>query len=79
MPQVMVVPGGQSIGVLIHAEGLMVAGHSTVHDQYGHYNNPAAALQEGDVIIKVDNEILHNEGQFRGLSPRQALLEDPLL
>ncbi|NQS74861.1 MAG: SpoIVB peptidase [Peptococcaceae bacterium] len=66
VPQVMVVPGGQSIGVLIHAEGLMVAGHSTVHDQYGHYNNPAAALQEGDVIIKVDNEILHNEGQFRG-------------
>ncbi|MDD4766941.1 MAG: SpoIVB peptidase [Desulfotomaculaceae bacterium] len=65
VPQVMVIPGGQSIGVLIHSQGLIVAGHSSVLDQYGNHVNPAEALQEGDVILKVDDEILRSEGQFR--------------
>ena len=65
VPQVMVIPGGQSIGVLIHSQGLIVAGHSTVLDQSGNHVNPSEALQEGDVILKINGEVLQSEGQFR--------------
>lgn len=65
VPQVKVVPGGQSIGVLIRSHGLTVVGHSAVLDEYGNHVNPSGDLKEGDVILKVDGVPLRSDGQFR--------------
>lgn len=65
VPQVMVIPGGQSIGVLLRAQGLIVVGHSAVFDQSGNQVNPSADLKEGDVILKIDGEVIRSDGQFR--------------
>jgi stage IV sporulation protein B len=65
VPQIKVVPGGQSIGVLIRSQGVTVVGHSAVLDEYGNHVNPSGALKEGDVILKVDGVVLRSDGQFR--------------
>lgn len=78
VPQVMVIPGGQSIGVLIHSTGLIVAGHSEVIDQCGNRVNPSEALQEGDVILKINGEALRSEGQFREVVATAGAAGKPL-
>ncbi|MDD4335756.1 MAG: SpoIVB peptidase [Desulfotomaculaceae bacterium] len=76
--QVMVIPGGQSIGVLIHSQGLIVAGYSTVLDQYGNHVNPSKALQEGDVILKINDVVLRSEAQFREAVAAAGAVGKPL-
>jgi len=70
--QVQVVPGGQSIGVLLHSRGVMVVGHSAIQDQSGNKVNPAvsAGISIGDVILKINGEDLKGEEQVRDLVAR---------
>lgn len=65
VPQVKVIPGGQSIGVLLRSQGVVVAGHSAVIDEHGKQVNPCEVLKEGDIILKINGEILRSDGQFR--------------
>lgn len=55
-----VMPGGQSIGVLVHTEGVLVVGHAPVRDAGGEAQYPAkaAGLQAGDTILRVDGAIV---------------------
>jgi stage IV sporulation protein B len=78
VPQVKVIPGGQSIGVLLRSQGLIVVGHSTVLDESGNQVNPSEALREGDVIVKIDGEILHSDGQFRDAVARAGATGKPM-
>ena len=50
-----VVPGGESVGVLVHTRGLVVTGYQPVMHQ-GRALDPAesAGLERGDVILRVD-------------------------
>lgn len=72
VPQVRVVPGGQSIGVLLRSQGVIVVGHSTILDQTGNKTNPAvdAGINMGDVILKINGEDVKSEGQVRDLAAR---------
>ncbi len=65
MPQIRLVPGGQSIGVLLHAEGVMIVGQSIVQDLKGNKFNPAreAGVQTGDVILKIDDKPVNSDEQ----------------
>lgn len=65
VPQVRLVPGGQSIGVLLHAEGVMVVGQSIVQDINGNKYNPAkeAGVLNGDVILKINNQPVNSDDQ----------------
>ncbi|OPX91495.1 MAG: SpoIVB peptidase precursor [Pelotomaculum sp. PtaB.Bin013] len=72
VPQVRVVPGGQSIGVLLRSQGVIVVGHSIIQDQSGNKVNPAgdAGISIGDVILKINGEDVKSEGQVRDLAAR---------
>jgi stage IV sporulation protein B len=65
VPQVKLIPGGQSIGVLLHAEGVMVVGQSIVQDINGNKYNPAkeAGIQNGDVILKLNGQRVNSDDQ----------------
>ncbi len=65
LPQTKLVPGGQSVGVLLHSEGVIVVGHSIVKDKSGNKFNPAAAsgIRVGDVILKVNDKPVRNDEQ----------------
>jgi len=67
VPQVKVVPGGQSIGVLLHSQGVIVVGYSIIKDQSGNKVNPAvdAGISVGDIILKINSEDVKSEGQVR--------------
>lgn len=67
VPEVRVVPGGQSIGVLIHARGIIVAGAYDVINQDDQKINPAsqAGIKTGDVILKIDGKEVRSDGHFK--------------
>ncbi|MGO0122876.1 SpoIVB peptidase [Desulfothermobacter acidiphilus] len=56
-PTCQVFPGGQSVGVLLYAQGLLVAGFADVLEGQ-HYSNPASAagIRRGDLILAVDGQ-----------------------
>lgn len=70
VPQVRVVPGGQSIGVLLRSQGVIVVGYSIIQDQSGNKVNPAgeAGIVIGDVILKINGEDVRSQGQVRDLA-----------
>jgi stage IV sporulation protein B len=56
LPSVKVIPGGQSIGVLLHAQGVIVVGQAPVIDQDGNKVNPSeqAGIHQGDIILSIN-------------------------
>ncbi len=65
LPQTRIFPGGQSVGVLLHSEGVMVVGQSIVQDYEGRKQNPAreAGIAVGDIIIKVNGLAVTSDEQ----------------
>lgn len=81
--QVKVIPGGQSIGIVMHSRGIMVVGMSNILDESGKTVNPAeeAGIKIGDLIIGVNGRKIENEHQLRneiamcGMSQKKVELE----
>lgn len=65
---VKVIPGGQSIGVLLHSEGVMVVGEAAI-DQDGKKSFPArdAGIYVGDLILKLNGKEVTGENQLQKL------------
>jgi len=65
LPQTKIVPGGQSVGVLLHSEGVIVVGQSIVQDKEGRKYNPAkeAGILVGDVILRVNGSVVTSDEQ----------------
>ncbi len=65
--EIKVFPGGQSIGVLLHAQGAIVVGQSAVWSAEGKKCNPAmdAGVRLGDVIEKANGKPVKNIDQLR--------------
>lgn len=63
LPPLKLVAGGQSIGVVLHANGVLVVGSSSVADENGEQKNPAkeAGIEVGDVIIKINGQIVKTD------------------
>ncbi len=63
VPSISLVPGGQSIGVLLHSEGVLVVGQSVVEDTQGNKSNPArdAGIDVGDIILKVNDRTVNSD------------------
>ncbi len=63
IPEVQVCLGGHSIGVLLHAEGVMVVGFAAVVAEDGDVFYPAreAGIEKGDLILKVNGRKVSNE------------------
>ena len=60
--EVMVIPGGQSIGVTLHTKGALVVGITGVETPGGEVVNPAraAGMLPGDVIISINGTVVQN-------------------
>jgi len=65
--RVNVIPGGQSIGIVMHSKGVMVVGISDIVDETGNRVNPAeeAGLKIGDIILSVNGKKVINEFHLR--------------
>lgn len=65
----MVIPGGNTIGIKIHTEGVLVVGISYVEDGSSQKHTPAkdAGLHTGDIITKVDGVDVKNSDHFSQL------------
>lgn len=66
-PVVRVYPGGQALGVLLHAQGVIVVGYAGITERDGNVVNPAASagLRVGDLIVGVDGHPVTNEAAIR--------------
>jgi stage IV sporulation protein B len=64
---VKVIPGGQSIGVMLHAKGVMVVGVSSVTGSDGKKTNPAAdaGIMPGDSILSINGIMVKRDDQVR--------------
>lgn len=57
LPNIKVIPGGQSIGVKLNTEGVLVVGHHLVQTDEGEKSpGETAGIQVGDMITKVDDQ-----------------------
>lgn len=61
-----VIPGGQVVGIKIHADGVMVIALCSITDKSGISKTPArdAGLSSGDVIVSVNGEKIRNTAEF---------------
>jgi stage IV sporulation protein B len=67
-----VIPGGQTIGVKLKSEGILIVGHHLIQTSDGQKQSPAALsnLRRGDLIFKLDGERIKNMGQFAEIVER---------
>lgn len=81
LPQVKVIPGGQSIGVLLHSQGVIVVGHAAVLEESGREVKPAeeAGIMEGDIILKINDEAVQSDTQVRDMVAKAGAAGQPLL
>jgi stage IV sporulation protein B len=65
VPDIRLIPGGHSIGVLLRTEGVLVIGYSPVLKQNNEVSFPAreADIRVGDVIISINGEKIVSDDQ----------------
>lgn len=80
LPQLKLVPGGHSIGVVMQSHGVIVVGNSPVQGHDGQYVTPAkdAGIQVGDVILGINDTPVHSDSQVAEMidgSGREQVLQ----
>ncbi len=65
LPPLKLVPGGHSIGVVLHSQGVIIVGHSPVTGPDGQSRSPAkdAGLAIGDVILSINGVPVQSDSQ----------------
>ncbi|WP_227938455.1 SpoIVB peptidase [Alkalihalobacillus deserti] len=64
LPKKEVIPGGQSIGVKLNTEGVLVVGHHLVETDDGSSSpGEAAGIEIGDMILKIDGHEIQRMSQ----------------
>jgi len=74
LPSIEVFPGGQSIGVVLHSEGVLVIDHSAVVTSAGDNYSPAkaAGVRVGDLILKIGDTTVQNKEHVGKLVNEEA-------
>lgn len=77
---VYVMPGGESIGILVRTRGLIVQGLSAVHTDRGISVDPAeaAGIHRGDVILKADGRTVDSTKDLDHIVARAGRMGKPL-
>ncbi|MDF2634480.1 MAG: stage sporulation protein [Pelosinus sp.] len=65
LPSVKLIPGGHSIGVVLHSRGVIIVGHSPVPIGNEQYVTPAkeAGINIGDVIVSINGIPVQSDSQ----------------
>jgi stage IV sporulation protein B len=68
-PDIHIIPGGHSIGVLLRTEGVMVVGFSPILDENDEPSFPAkdGGIAVGDVIVEVNNKKITTDDQVKDI------------
>jgi len=76
-----VTPGGQSIGIMLHANGVIVVGMSDITIDSGNKVNPAedAGIKVGDLITGVNGFTISNENELRNIIASYDTNQDDML
>ncbi|CAA7602106.1 stage IV sporulation protein B [Acididesulfobacillus acetoxydans] len=69
MPEMSLVPGGESIGVTLQSKGVMVVGQAPVVGADGKKQFPArdAGIETGDVLLKINQEEVQSDQEVASL------------
>lgn len=69
IPDCMVIPGGQSIGVKMNIQGVLVVGMEEIENQNGERINPSleSGLQIGDAILSINGTNVNNSTHVQSL------------
>jgi stage IV sporulation protein B len=68
IPDLKVIPGGQTIGVKVKAAGIMVVGHHLVHTSSGEVSpGEQARLKPGDLIVEFNGKPLNDASKVSGI------------
>ncbi|MCX7780235.1 MAG: SpoIVB peptidase [Negativicutes bacterium] len=80
LPPIKLVPGGHSIGVVLHSQGVIVVGNSPVRTSSGDLITPAkdAGIHVGDVILSVNGSPLQSDSQLAEIIDKQGRSGKPL-
>lgn len=80
LPEISLVPGGQSIGVILQPDGVLVIGLASVTDPGGHAASPAheAGVEVGDIIARIAGVPVGSDGQIASLVQEQGLAGRPV-
>ncbi len=81
VPRLRVMVGGEAIGVLLTAQGLVIARTVPVMGVDGREHAPAeqAGLLRGDVLLQADGQVIHHPGQLQALAERAGRAGRPLV
>lgn len=65
VPAISLVPGGHSIGVVLHSHGVLVVGNSPIQNKEGQYATPAkdAGISIGDTILSINGIVVSSDAQ----------------
>ncbi len=79
LPDIRVVPGGQSIGVKINAAGVMVVGHHLVQSAKGTFSpGEQAGIRSGDYIIEMNGKKMRKVNQVAETVRRSGEQKKPI-
>lgn len=80
VPDLKVIPGGQTIGVKIKSSGILVVGHHLVKLKDDKKISPGeqAGLQLGDLILKMNGKSINDVGKVAGIVEQAGKQNKPL-
>lgn len=80
VPPLLLVPGGHSIGILIHSKGVRVVDHAAVETVAGDrlYPGREAGLRAGDTIMQINGRPVSDVEQVGKLVQEAGVREQPL-
>ncbi|QYR24196.1 SpoIVB peptidase [Paenibacillus sp. sptzw28] len=80
IPDLKVIPGGQTIGVKVKSAGIMVVGHHQVVNAKGTKLSPgeAANLQLGDLIVRINGKYVNDVHKVAEMAEEAGRSKQPL-
>lgn len=80
IPELKVIPGGQTIGVKIQSDGILVVGHHLVQLQGDKKSSPGeqADIRLGDLIILMNGQPVHDVSKVSGIVEEAGKANKPI-
>ena len=80
VPDLKVVPGGQTIGVKIHSDGILVVGHHLIQVSSNTKNSPGelADIRLGDLIVRMNGEEIYDVSKVADIVNQAGKSKKPI-